>query len=291
MKQIIYADVLVSVNLFINYFILLGTARFIYLKFSRIRVLLGALLGALYSLYIFLPPLNFIFSLIIKLIMAVTIIWVSFGIGNKKTQIKTTLCFYSISFAFSGIMFALWCLLSPKGLIVNNGIVYFNISPLFLIVSTVLAYIILQIINRVVGKKRSKNCSCSIGIELQGNVLSLQGEIDTCNNLKEPFSNIPVIVVNRNKIKSIVPQNILNTFYLESKNMDLSNIPIKWRRRIRMIPFRTVSGEGVLPAFKPDNVIIFRNSNKVRKEAYIAICSDSSFDKNLEALVSPELAD
>lgn len=291
MKQVIYADVLISINLFINYFILLGTAKFIYLKFSRRRVLLGAFLGSLYSLYIFLPRLNFIFSLIIKFIMAMTIIWVSFGIGSKKTQIKTILCFYSMNFAFSGIMFALWCLVNPSGLIINNGIVYFNISPLFLLSSTVLAYIIIQIINRVVGKKRSKNCSCSFGIQIQENILFLNGEVDTCNNLKEPFSNLPVVVVSRQKIKDIVPGNILNVFSLEGEEISYSSLPQKWRRRVRMIPFKTVSGEGILPAFKPDSVIIRSPSGDVYKDAYIAICPDSSFNKELEALVSPELVE
>ena len=58
MKQVIYIDVLIIVNLFVNYFILLTTSKFLNLKLKLSRLILGEILGAIYSLYIFIPAPN-----------------------------------------------------------------------------------------------------------------------------------------------------------------------------------------------------------------------------------------
>ena len=46
MKQVIYVDVLVAINLFVNYFLLLATAKFFSLSVKRYRILLASALGA-----------------------------------------------------------------------------------------------------------------------------------------------------------------------------------------------------------------------------------------------------
>ena len=53
-----------------------------------------------------------------------------------------------------------------------------------------------------------------------------------------------------------------------------------------MIPFGTVLGEGILPAFKPQKII---TPGGIFKEAYIAICPDSTLSEETEALINPEL--
>ena len=65
MKEVIYIDVLIAVNLFINYFLIISTAKFLHLKTQKSRLILGEILGGIYSLYILLPPTNFFVSLII----------------------------------------------------------------------------------------------------------------------------------------------------------------------------------------------------------------------------------
>lgn len=291
MRQVIYIDVLLAVNLFINYFLLVGTAKFLYIGVKRIRLLLGACLGAIYSLYIFLPEPQLIFSIIIKVIMAVTVVLVSFGLRNIRSQIKVIACFYSMSFAFSGVMFAMWCLFEPSGLMINNGVVYFNISPVILVLSTVVSYIIIQGINRVVGKQKTKEAFCKIKIRTSKGISSVKAKVDTGNSLREPFSNLPVIVVRGSAVKQTAPQGLLN--FLKTGSLELEsndNTYGEWGKAIRMIPFKTVSGEGLFPAFKAEGVVI-NEENGLQKEAYIALCPDSALDEDFEALVNPELMD
>ncbi len=53
----IYIDVLVCLNFIVNYFLLLATGKFLSRPCKRWRMLLGAFLGGLYSLYILLPEI------------------------------------------------------------------------------------------------------------------------------------------------------------------------------------------------------------------------------------------
>lgn len=280
MKQVIYIDVLIIVNLFVNYFILLTTSKFLNLKLKLSRLILGEILGAIYSLYIFIPEPNIFISILIKLFMSIIMVAVSFEFRKIKQFLKIIVCFYAVNFAFSGIMFTLWCVFKPSGMIMNNDIVYFNISPLTLIISTVVSYIIIEIINRVIEKKQLKSSKYEIGIKFKDKYIVLNAKIDTGNLLKEPFSNLPVIVVKKSEINLLIPEfDIFES--IENQN------EIK-KLKIRMIPFKTVSGTGILPAFKPEYVVLKGN---LKKQAYIAVCSDEYFLEDISCLANPEILD
>ena len=55
MEQVIYIDILIVTNIIINFFLILLTSKIMYLKINYTRLILGEILGAIYSLYILLP--------------------------------------------------------------------------------------------------------------------------------------------------------------------------------------------------------------------------------------------
>jgi stage II sporulation protein GA (sporulation sigma-E factor processing peptidase) len=286
MKQVIYIDILIAVNLFINYFLLASTAKFLCLKWKTRRLVLGEILGAVYSLYILLPELNLFFSIVIKLFMSITIILATFGIKNIKTFVKTLVCFYSVNFAFSGIMFAAWCVFHPNGMAINNGVVYFNISPVMLIFSTLVSYIIIEFINRVIGKKTNQARWCDVNIKLEGKSTVLKAKVDTGNSLKEPFSDLPVIVARQSSVAALLPNDML--FSATDRSKANTDVFQNLKYKIRMVPFKTVSGDGLFPAFKPSSISI---AGGPEKEAYIAICPNKTLPEETSALINPDLID
>ncbi len=281
MKQVIYIDVLICVNLVINYFLILATSKFLYLKLKRLRLILGEVLGAVYSLYILLPDYSVFVSLIIRLFMAVTIMGAVFGFKNFKILAKSVAYFFVVSFLFSGIMFGMWYVFRPKGMAINNGVVYFNISPSLLIASSLVAYTVIEVTNRVLEKKENKNLICSVLVKVGERQVNFMAKVDTCNSLREPFSNLPVIVASEEVLRPVLPQNF-QAIIKENEVQNLENF------KIRFIPFQTVSGEGLLPAFKPDIVKI---KNDFEKEAYIAVCSKEVLPDGAFSLVNPLLID
>ena len=281
MKQVIYIDVLICVNLVINYFLILATSKFLYLRLKRLRLILGEVLGAVYSLYILLPDYPVFVSLITRLFMATTIMGTVFGFKNLKILAKSVAYFFVVSFLFSGIMFGMWYVFRPRGMAINNGVVYFNISPLLLIASSLVAYTVIEITNRILEKKENKNLVCSVLVKVGERQVNFAAKVDTCNSLREPFSNLPVIVASEEVLKPILPQD----FWPFIKGNEMQNFE---DFKIRFIPFQTVSGEGLLPAFKPDVVKI---KNDFEKEAYIAVCSKEVLPDGTFSLINPLLID
>ena len=285
MKQTIYIDILIAVNLFINYILLLLTAKFLSLKWKSIRLVFGEILSGIYSLYILFPETNLFLSILVKLIMSITIVWCVFGFKSLKSFIKITLCFYAINFLFSGIMLGLWILFRPSSMEMNNGVVYFNISPLVLIASTIVSYFIIEIFYRIIGKNHIKNSFYEIKINIEDSPVKLRAKVDTGNILREPFSNLPVIIVRKSTAEKIIPPKLLgllDNYYQNTNN--ISSYEVKYP--IRMVPFKTVAGRGVFPAFKPKNII---NPEGILKKAYIAICPDRTLSEEIGALINPEL--
>ncbi len=283
MKQTIYLDVLICLNLFINYFILLSTINILHMKVSRKRLMLASSLGAFYSLYIFLPKVNFSISLLIKLIMAASIVFVAFCPKSLKVFSKTFFLFYLISFAFGGIAFFVWHYMSPKGLFVNNSIVYLDFPPLFLLISTFIAYTIIKLSNVLFVSQDFTSSTYEILIEYNKKIAVIKAKVDTGNTLKEPFSGNPVIVTDYKFIKYIIPAELANYF---NKNTETESL--KKLKNFRFIPYNTISGNGLLPAFKPDKIKVL-NSNSINKDAYVAICNNKFSNESYHALISIDL--
>ena len=59
--------------------------------------------------------------------------------------------------------------------------------------------------------------------------------------------------------------------------------------KFRAIPFNTILGSGVMPAFKPEKIKLIENNKKeTEKDAFIAICRGKFLGENYSALVGPD---
>nr|WP_319488156.1 sigma-E processing peptidase SpoIIGA [uncultured Caproiciproducens sp.] len=268
MKQKIYIDILVGVNLFINYFLLLAVSRFLSLTVKRPRLAAAAALGAIASLSILLPEINLFLSFFLKLVLSALIILFAYPFFGLKQFLRELASFYIMSFAFAGFMLALWYFIAPQGLIIKNSIVYFNVSPLLLIVLTVVCYFTIRLIHRITGRQAPENLFCRIQIDFNGKSVFCSAKVDTGNTLTEPFSNAPVVVVCEECIAELTPRQ-------ESG-------------KIRLVPFQAVSGGGLLPAFKPDKLTVIIGKDKIEiHEVYIAVTKANL--GAFSALLNPDL--
>ena len=288
MRQVIYIDVLLCVNLLINYVILVLEAKLLNLRIKRKRLILSALTGSFYSIFIFFDQINLLLSLFIKLLMSITIILIAYGFINTRSFVKSIVTFYFINFIFGGIIFCIWYFISPKGIFIKNGIVYFDISPTFLILSTVVIYFSIKIYQYFLGESDLHDSVCDLEILNKGRIVKLFAKVDTGNSLKEPFSNKPVIVAEYESIKDILPPEVKN--YIQD-NVEDWTAKGKKTSLLRVIPYSTVSGEGLLPAFIPEKVTIKYKNKTYIKETFLAISKRNLFLGDYKALVPPDLID
>lgn len=290
MRQTIYVDILLGINLIIDYFILKLEARLFSLDVKRGKIILSASIGSIFSLFIFFDNLGIVLSFFIKVLMSMLMIVVAFKRKNLKTFFKLVIVFYLINFLFGGMIFFIWYFYSPRGIYIKNGMIYFNVSPVFLILSTGIIYLILKVYYNLWGDKTKYLGICKIKIKNDYKEVTLRGKIDTGNDLREPFSNIAVIVSEFNCVEPVLSEGFKNciiNFYKSSDNTEL--LYQKDCKKLRLIPFDTISNSGVLLSFIPDEITIEYQKNSYKVKAYLAISNKKTVEGDFQALVNPEL--
>ncbi len=261
--RVIYVDVLFSVNFFITFFLLLVTEKLSKRSGKIWRLVLASFIGGAYSFVIFADELNFAVSFLGKLAAACIIVFAAFKYMGIKVFIKETAIFFFVNFLFVGIIVGLWLIFKPKGIVINNSTVYFNISAKVLLVTALAAYLISVIVIRIYNGKTSAKELYSITVHIGEKQTRFFAFADSGNNLREPFSEFPVIVAEKKLFENIECQ--------------------------RLIPYKTIGGEGVLPAFKPDKVEISTSRGSAEtQEIYIAL-SDSVKRGEYQGIINPKI--
>lgn len=284
MKNIIYLDVLIILNIYVTYFLLLGSAKLVGEKLKRYRLILGCLAGGVFSLLI-LFDLSLLWQVLIKLLMGILLVIISFPIKGVKYILKCTFIFFLINFIYGGFMFALWFFVHPSGMVYKNGVAYFNISAIGLAVSTIIAYLVVSLICRFLNKRSSDSEKRSVLISFCGRETELVGFCDTGNKLCDVFSGIPVVVCEYNAISSMLPRKLEGYFknpldYPREDAMITSYIS-----KLKLVPVEVVGASLMLPAFKPDKILI----DDVQKQAIVAVTDKKFSDGDFQAIINPAL--
>ena len=289
MKQVVYIDVLFVLNLFVNYLILLATAKLMRFKSSRWRLLGGAALGGIYALLIFTPVIHIVYTLAAKLLFSLSIVLTSFKNLNLKQTAKAMGCFYGVNFAFAGAMFALWMTVKPKGMVVHNGIVYFDISIITLVITAIAIFFLLSFIGKMSKRHVPDTHKYQLTISMDGQEIRTDALMDTGNSLTDAFSDTPVIVAEYQTLQPLFPAH-LELFFQGKENSLVYQMDREWSRRIRLIPFSSMGGEGLLPAFRPDKITIQSGSEAfVAEKVLVAVCRGILPQSEYGALLNPDL--
>ncbi len=277
--MVVYLDVLIFTNIFINYFILKITSALMSDDIKTYRIILGSIAGALFSLYIFLPPSGIVAESSFKLICSAVTVLIAFGFTSPKSFLRRILVFFASSFLFAGFMLGIWAILKPQNLAINNGIVYINISPAVLIVATLFAYLIISLI-RLLGRKQAYNGKrCKVNIFLKDKKADATVLVDTGHSLTDSLTGRSVIIVEESIAKRLF--GILPTPELAALGEEFKGF--------RLIPYKSVGGVGLLTAFVADKIAIaLENSQKEITSPLIAI-SKERLGEDYKGILSPDI--
>ena len=277
----VYADVLLVINLFVNYALLACSVRIMKLQISQLRILLGAAAGSIYGLIIFLPELPKPAELVLRIAAAALIVFCTFGFGNIRRFLRCFFTFFSASLAFGGIMLVLWVTVAPVGMVYSNGAVYFDISLTVLAISTVVCFAVVSVISYFTARRAPKESVAQVTVGMNGETVRTNALIDTGNSLKESFSGFPAAVGEASVLRKILPQTV--SVFLDTGEIGEDS-------NIRMIVHKTVSGTGIMPAFKPDFIEVRTLSGTVRSEkVYIAVTKNSLAAGEYGIILNPEI--
>ncbi len=246
----VYADILIGVNIIINFLLLMLTGKACKTGYKTLRIVAAAFLGGLFSLYIFVPQQHLLIELAVKSAISLLITFIGFGFSSIKHFIKTSFYFLCFNMLFGGIVLATWSLFKPQGVVINNGMVYFDVSPILLISTTIISYFVITIINRFTKRTFSSNNKYSLEIFYKDKSIKALCLKDTGNALTDNISDRPVIVITKQKAMLLLEE--------ELKVQTVPNTAVKG---FRLIPYYSVGSRGLLPAFKCDYIVI--NNKKI----------------------------
>ncbi|MCD7775172.1 MAG: sigma-E processing peptidase SpoIIGA [Clostridiales bacterium] len=278
MSSVIYADVLVFLNIIITFLLLLTTSRITKTSAKAGRYALGCFLGGAFSLIILAPDMGVILSLLIKLIMSLAVIFAVYSPKTLRAVLRIWSCFFLVNFIFAGIMTFLGGLISSELIRVKNGTVYMNFSFLSLVLSSLICYGATCILNKISGRKSGGSREFDITVTKGGREIKGRAAVDTGNSLTDPFTGESVIITDKSFIMPVLPNNI----------KDYLNGGSEKCREIRLIPFSTVSAEGLLPCFRCDKIYITDGKSEYSlTKAEVAVSSTSLH--GCSVLLSPEI--
>lgn len=269
----VYADVLIAVNTFINFFILLFCAKLNKLQYKTSRLILGAISGGVAALSIFLT-INAFYEIVLKTATATIMVLIAFGYYKIKIFIRNVALLFLTTYLFAGIMFGIWMFIKPGNILINNSVVYFDVSVTFLIIATALIYFIISIIGHFLKREAISAKKCRAKLFLCEKCVELNAIFDTGNSLKDPFSDGEVITVNSKFILALCEDDIKNKAYSD---------------RYRVLPCRTVTGDTLLEGIRCDSMQILLEGNTYSFKNPIAVISKTEFTDEFDAVLAPEI--
>ena len=278
--MIVYVDVLIVLNLFINFFILKLTALICKNGCKTFRIILGSLVGAIFSLYIFLPSSNPFVEIVFRLAMSGVITVICFGVDSLKSFFRRISVFFAASFIYAGCMMGIWYLFKPNRLAINNGVVYVDISPIVLICATIISYLVLSVVRFFSAKHAPIAKRCNLIIRIEPNEIKITAMVDTGHSLTDSLTDRPIIIIDKQTAKRLL--DFVPTLAHATSN----DFKVKG---FRAIPYSSVGGHGLLPAFEPDKLEVEVNGKTTAIARPILAISEEPLGEDYNAIISPTL--
>lgn len=267
----IYLDIIFLENLLMNYIILFGTGAVQKEKMKNYKLIISSIIGALYAIITYLGIIPAYSSLAMKVLLSVIMIYIAFDIHNVKKICKTLLLFYLVSSATGGLALALLYLIAPQNIAFKNGVLVGTYPMQITIIAGFLGFCIIQYVFKVHKKMlKADDLICDLEINVYGKTIHTKAFIDSGNTLKDPITGKAVIIIEKEKVESV-----------------LGNAKLK----IRLIPFKSIGKQnGMLIGIQAKFVrVVQKNENEVILENVILGLYDKKINKNYSALIGLEL--
>jgi stage II sporulation protein GA (sporulation sigma-E factor processing peptidase) len=298
----LYLDLIWLLNFFIDYLLLWMTGQFRNIKVKKWRLGVASFIGSTYVLFLFFPPLQSLYTFLVKMILSFVIVLVAFGYGNVQKFMKSFLMFYFVSFITGGGMLAVHFLMQSNHQILNGMVVtqsagYGGISWLFVLIGFPLMYWFSKSRWRQMETTKVKaDILTKVYIQINDQTIECTGLIDTGNQLYEPMTRTPVMMVEASCLVGIIPPSIFNKIReqqdMSQFHLDDVNEEVDWINRIRIVPYRGVrQSMELMVALKPDQVEIKQENRRyLTKKVLIGVNHHTlSNDGQFQAIVHPAL--
>lgn len=282
--QVIYADILFMINFSADYLALYLTGKILCSRPRRIRLILAALIGAIYAL----PAMLFVRQAWLLLFLSAAVlclmVWISFCYTGLRRYLRAILATLLIS-----------CLLAGAITLLYRGIAHLTRSLeieadtggkllVFLLLSLLSGGIIL-LANRLAGIGRAGNVSVTVTVGERRKTLLLLS--DNACFLREPLSGKPVIILSMRGAEGLLP-----TALLEAEEGAIPMLHGNDRRRYYTIPYHTVGGKRLMHGYRPDRIELRERGKTKSLSALIGLGDRQTADyQGCDGIIPASLAE
>ena len=291
----IYIDIIIVENLIMNAIILYATGLIAKCKISFLRIFLASLVGAIYVFLEYIIKINYNLKIILRILLSIIIIFIAFNPQTINKMWKELVLFYLTTFTFGGIATYLIYVLKPEKIVIKNGVFIGNYVLKVIFIGAILGTLILVISFKITKSKISKkDLKRKVKITLNNKSILLDALVDTGNMLKEPITGDSVIIVEKNALYTILPNDILKNIdkILGGDFNEISEeIKNEYMKKLKIIPFSSLGKQnGMLIGIKPQKIEIIDEQIETKNNAIIGIYNKSLTKRGeYNAIIGPEL--
>ena len=270
----LYIDLILLENIIMNYIIILATGMVCKVNIKHIRFFLASLVGAIYAILVYVINLPIYTNPIIKILVSISMIYISFGSNNIKILLKQLLIFYLTSFCFGGSAYYLLHNINPNLVKSVNGILTGTYPIKIAILGGILGFFVINISFKIIKSKLTKkDMIYDVEIFYKEKSTKIKVILDTGNFLTEPITKTPVMIVESKQLKNIIPEEILNNSEDVIYNNSFENIDEDTKIRCSIIPFSSIGkNNGLIIGFRPDYIKIYtEDREEIRKKVIVGI--------------------
>ena len=235
---VIYIDTLFLLNALVDYLLLLAAARLAGEPLRRGRFALGAALGGLYAVAIFLPGLMLLAAY-----------------GGSRRLLRQGVMFLALTCAFGGGVVAIG-LLGGTGLALGNGVFYSALDLKVVLLSAAVCYGVITLVFQRLGRHSAASGELArVRLRLGERWVDLTALVDTGNTLTDPATGRPVVVAEGERLSGLFPrEHRPGRADLSDPAAALTRLGTgAWRARFRLLPYRSVGVDrGLLLAVRAD---------------------------------------
>ena len=283
-KLTVYIDIVLLENICMNYIILLGLGYIIKLKINYLRIFVSSLIGAIYAVLAYSRIFPLYTNFLVKIVLSICMVYIAYNPKKIKGLIKELIVFYLVSFALGGCAFALLYWIKPQEIFMENGVFIGTYPIKIVLMGGLLGIAITYISFKLVKNKMNKSeLVYDIKIKLEEKEITTKVLLDTGNMLKEPLSNIPVVLIEKDILIGLLPKELIyeqeQIIGGDLKKQD--NIEYKYKTRLKIIPYTSVGKEnGIILGIKADKISILTDVNEIVKKEVIVGIYNKRFSKS-----------
>lgn len=296
----VYLDVIWLLNFCFDGLLLWLTAIMLKRNIVWWRMAAGALIGSLSVLLMFTPFSLYVQQPFIKLVFSFLIVLISFGFKRFRYFFENLFTFYFATFMVGGGLIAVHYFLQSEIQMTKGALMTYSfgtgdpVSWLFVLIGFPILWLFSR--KRIDGIREKKirfDSIVDVMLTFDGVSISLKGLIDSGNQLYDPITKTPVMIVSANEMKDVLPPTLFEIMKLQNGLTSLYDERIgKWSHRLRLIPYRVIGKEQrFLLAVKPDRMMICYEAQWIEVQKGLVGLNEMSLstDEEYQCIVHPKM--